>query len=307
MSTVKHSPTSGMAGTGPLDDADEDAGHPAAPVTADDTTPYARAGGRGWLAMCFWVFGAKQQRLTYLSLIGPSAASTRFFRINLILLALAAAVFAVAHFGWHEVDLDPALGNSLTAQPAGRGWVKIVSHADDVPLRRGVLTPAAIWWNLPQAVIGAAATFVIACLGGWLLLSLATRGTSHALADPCREQGRYAAAIRYSSAWVLWLLAAGIASVLLLSAHVKEVTQWSFAPSRVGAYSAVTVIASVGMLAWWFWLIRSAGTGPGPTRSRAVLYFALWMPLTGAAVTVAAVLGVHYGTRWVFGALNLHW
>jgi len=307
MSTVKHSPTSDMSETGPSADTDEGAGHPAAPITAADTTPYARAGGRGWLAMCLWVFGAKQQRLTYLSLIGPSAASTRFFRINLMLFALAAALIALAHFGWHEVDLDPALAHTAAAQPDGRGWVKVVSRPEDAPLRRGVLTPAAIWWNLPQAAIGVATTFVIACLGGWLLLSLATRGTLHALADPCREQGRYAAAVRYSSAWVLWLLAAGIVSLLLLPAHVKAVTQSSFAPSRVGVYSAVTVIASVGMLAWWFWLIRSAGTGPGPTRTHVVLYFALWMPLTAAAVTVATVLGVHYGTRWVFGVLNLHW
>ncbi|MBN1512697.1 MAG: hypothetical protein JXB13_11845 [Phycisphaerae bacterium] len=307
MSTVKHSPTSDMSGAKPSADTDEGTGHPAAPVTAEDTTPYARAGGRGWPAMCLWVFGAKQQRLTYLSLIGPSAASTRFFRINLMLFALAAALFALAHFGWHEVDLDPALAHTGATQPAGHGWVKIVSRPEDAPLRRGVLTPAAVWWNLPQAGIGTAAAFVIACLAGWLLLSVVGRGTSHALSDACREQGRYAAAIRYSSGWVLWLLAAGIVSLLLLPAHVKAVTQSSIAPSRVGVYSAVTVIASVGMLAWWFWLIRSAGTGPGPARTRVVVYFALWMPLTAAAVIVAAVLGLHYGSRWVFGALNLHW
>ncbi len=306
MSTLKGTSSSDV--TDPLSSTDpvEGADHHVPSVTGEDTTPYARAGGRGWLAMCLWVFGAKHQRLTYLSLIGPSAAATRFFRFSLMLFALGAVLFALAHFGWHEVALDPALSPVTAASSPGPGWVKVVSRPGDAPLRRGVLTPAVVWWSLPQAAIGVTATFVIACLGGWLLLGLVGRGTARALADRLEEQDRYAAAVRYSSAWVLWLLAAGMVSLLVALSRVKAVTEWSFAPSRVGVYSAVTVIASVGTLAWWFWLIRSAGTGAGTPRNRVAVYFAVWMPLTVVAVTVAAVVGLYYGTRWVFGALNLH-
>jgi hypothetical protein len=307
MSTVKRSPTSDESKDGPAGDTHDHPHHPATAKPAEDTTPYARAEGRGWRSMCFWVLGAKQQRLTYVSLIGRSAASTRFFRINLLLFALAAALFAISQFGWHEVSLDPGLGLSETAEPAGRGWVKVVGRPDDAPLRRGVLTPSAVWWNVLQSGIGVAATFLIACLGGWLLLGLVDRGTAGALGDARPGQGRYAAAIRYSSAWTLWLLAAAAVSLLLLPAHLRAVTRSSFAPSHLGVYSAVTVLASVGVLAWWFWLIRSVGTAPGAVRTRILVYFAVWMPLTAAAVGTAGVLGLHYGTRWVYNALNLQW
>jgi hypothetical protein len=279
-------------------------------VTSDDSTPYARGeatGFRGWLSMCLWVFAAGSERLAHLSLIRRSAASTRFIRLSLLAFTLAASLFAMPHSGWHEVLRDPSMGNSIAVQPSGNGWLRIVASPAQRRLRPGRLTPVAVWWNLKQAAIAVPATFIVALLGGWLILAVVSFGVERSLLDRFRGQERFGAAMRYGSAWVLFPMASGVLSLLLLLSSIASVTGWWFAPARAGVYLAAATVASVGFLMWWFWLIRVASTAPPPTRTRVVTFFAVWTPLLATGIGAAWVVGLHFGMKWLVPALRLQW
>ena len=283
---------------------------PPEPVTSDDSTPYARSespGLRSWFSMCLWVCAAGSERLAHLSLIRRSAASTRFTRRSLLAFALAAALFATPHCGWREVVRDPSMGDSVAVQPSGNGWVRIVAVPAERPLRPGRLTPVAVWWNLKQAAIAVPATFVVALLGGWLILAVVSFGMERSLIKRFRGQGRFGAAVRYGSAWVFFPMVGGVVSLLLLLSSVGSVTGWWFAPPRAGVYLAAAAVASVGFLMWWFWLIRVASTAPPPTRARVVAFFAIWTPLLATGIGAAWVIGLHFGMKWLAPTLRLQW
>ncbi|UCG15355.1 MAG: hypothetical protein JSV19_08645 [Phycisphaerales bacterium] len=282
----------------------------ALPVTAEDSTPYAQAGGGGWFGMCLWVYGAKRQRLAYLALIRRSRASTRFVRISLLVFALAVALFAMPHLGWRVVSVDPSMESATMesfrgTEPSGRGWFRVASMPADQPLRPGRLTPVAAWWNLPHAAIGVPASFVIALVGGWLILAMVQAGTERSLTGPFRGQGRFEAALRYGSAGTLWFAAGGVISLLLVLSNAGAVRGWSCTPPRVGVYVVLAIVMSAGLLGWWFWLIRIAGTAPPPTRTRIVVFYSIWTPLLTAAVIAVGAAGLWLGMRWLASVLQL--
>ena len=260
--------------------------------------------------MCLWVYGAKRQRLAYLALIRRSRASTRFLRISLLVFALAVALFAIPHVGWRVVSVDPSMQSTTMedfggAEPSGRGWFRVASMPAGRPLRPGRLTPVAAWWNLPQAAIGVAASFVIALMGGWLILAIVLAGTERSLLGPFRGQGRFEAALRYGSGGTLWLLVGGVISLLLVLSNAGAVRGWSVAPPRVGVYVVLAIVMSAGLLGWWFWLIRIAGTAPPTTRTRIVVFYSIWTPLLTAAVVGAGAAGLWLGMRWLASLLQL--
>lgn len=255
--------------------------------------------------MCLWVYGAKRQRLAYLALIRRSRASTRFVRIGLLVFALAVALFAMPHVGWRGVSVDPSMESMSGTEPSGRGWLCVASMPADHPLRPGRLTPVAVWWNLPQAAIGVPASFVIALAGGWLILAILLTGTERSLTEPFRGQGRFEAALRYGSAGTLWFLVGSVISLVLVLSNAGAVRGWSFTPPRVGVYVVLAIVMSAGLLGWWFWLIRIAGTAPPPTRTRIVVFYSIWTPLLTAAVIAVGAAGLWLGMRWLASVLQL--
>ncbi len=257
--------------------------------------------------MSWWVFRGKRQRVMYLSLMRRSPASTRFARTSLIVLALSASVFALSHFGWRVVKVDPAVPGANSTEPEGRGWLRVVAGMEQRALRPGRLTPVAVWWNLPQAAIAVPSAFVLTLLAGGLVLSVVSHGVEHSLTPPFRGEERYQAAIRYSSGAVSWFLFASLVSLALIPAHVADVRDWSFAPAPSGVHLASAILGSFGLLVWWFWLIRAAGTAPPPTRTRVVTYFSVWVPLLVVTVVAAVVAILVFGLGALAPLLFVHW
>ena len=163
-----------------------------------------------------------------------------------------------------------------------------------------------MWWNPPQALIGA----VIALLGAWLigrlLLWSLRGGVERSLRRRHRGQERLSAALDYSLAWTVPLIPAGLVLVLRPLLRMSVVGGWSFQLEPVFIYLPAAVLGAMGILLWWFGLIRLALTAPVRSRGR-VLLAVLWAPLAAGGLPAAAVFGLLHLRNFLLPVLRLQW
>jgi hypothetical protein len=278
-------------------------------VTSEDNTPYAQAlasGGHGWRAMCKWVYGAGKQRLMHLGLMRPSGASRRFARINLVVFAFAVAVVVFVNSGWQVVRQGP--GESLTLSPVGKGWAHVAERSASVrPPFPGEVVATDLWWNVPRAIVsGTVALLTVLPLSLVLVWIVATRAQK-AMRTGDRDYVRFRCAVHYSTAWAHFISVAVLIELgrpLVRALHVMGAI-------GVGSPAIVDVpavlVALVGVLMWWFWLIRLGDTAPKDIRSAVSRVFVAWTPVWAILIGGGTAFGLHFLFDRLAIAFNLNW
>lgn len=258
-------------------------------ATGADVTPFARAFARGepgWRRMLEWVWFAGSGRLKHLALMRTSAASRRFTRLNVILLALGLSVFQVSGVAWRQVTAFPEIEPSGSIVPTGRGWLHMADAPRPLPTGQAPEIPVDLWWNPVQTILAFVATWLTGMFVMWVTLVLVRSGVRYAHIASYRKEQRMTAAIHYGTAWSVPVLFGAIVASFRPLAYVGEIERWSwYASQRVFLLSAA-VFSGFGVVMWWFWLIRLGSTAPARTRSRVVAFWALGAPLI-VAVLVA--------------------
>ncbi|RJP33966.1 MAG: hypothetical protein C4547_11550 [Phycisphaerales bacterium] len=256
-------------------------------ATGADLTPYAQAYARGegaWFRMLEWVWFAGSERIRHAALLRSSAASRRFAQINCTLLALAVTLVQLTNspLGWHWCG--------ASAEPdRARGWVKLA--AAPRALVGSAESAAALWWSVPQAALIAALSMVTALFVIWLTLAVVSGLIDLAHLPHYRGEYRMTAAMHYSTAWVIPIVAGALIAGASPLAYAGEVARWTWAPSTMTLRITAGAVAGLGVCMWWFWLTRVATAAPVRTRTRVTVFFAIGLPLVAAA----AATGWHFG------------
>ena len=283
------------------------------PVTGQDRTPYAQSGHygrRAWWAMCKWIWGAGAGRLAHLALMQSSAASRRFGRVNAALVVLTVAVCWLWLSGWHAVRVLPGTEDGEALTPSGKGWLLLAPTSGEAPAPAGPPQGGRIvswWWNPPQALLGSFLAFAGGVILAWLLLAILRAGVERSLRRRYRGQERLGAALRYSTAWAVPLIPAGLILLPLPLCRLAAVAGWRVQPPETFVYVPAAVVAAFGVLMWWFGLIRTASTVPVRTRSRVVLFCGLWMPLIGAVLAAGSFVALLRLQDMLTRVLRLQW
>ncbi len=278
-------------------------------VTGADITPYAEAyadGRRGWRVMVAWVWLAGSGRLKHLALMRSSAASRRFARINVLLLALGIGLFEWGVVGWKWVPqgLDTN-GTVESTGPSGAGWFRVASMPSLLSVERAAETPTDLWWNPAQCLIAVPLAGVLALFAMWLVGVLTKTGVAWFHRSPYRKQQRMTAAIQYSTAWVIPFLAASVVAAFRPIAYVGAVARWRWHPSDNLFLIMAAIFAGFGATLWWFWLVRLGATAPPATRARVVTFIAVGVPVVVVAGTAAWWYGCRQGYGPIFDFLGL--
>ncbi|MFQ5413332.1 MAG: hypothetical protein ACE5E6_02630 [Phycisphaerae bacterium] len=268
-------------------------------MTGADVTPYARAyacGRRGAGTMYEWIWFAGTGRLKHVAMMRASAASRRFARMNVALLAVGLGVLRAVQVGWAWVPAPAALAKTRAIPPVGQGWVHAAEAPRPIPLELPRDVAVDLWWNVPQGALAVVSGMVAGIVLAWVALVLIQAGVTAAHTAAFRGERRMTAAIHYSTVGVVpFLVAAGLAGMLSVS-HMGAMARWRWYPSSVGLTWAAVAVAAVGACAWWFWLIRLGATAPPPTRWRVVVWLAVGAPVVVAACSAA----------WYYGLAGLH-
>lgn len=268
-------------------------------VTGDDVTPYAKAyahGQSGWWRMCEWIWFAGTSRLKHLALMRSSAASRRFARnyIALLLLGLIIVQFTDRQMGWRFVTKSTAIEGRSSLEPTQRGgWIHLATSPTPLQSDLPPTTPVDLWWSVPQAALGAVIGIVLGLLLFWALLALTGAAVTRAHKPPYRTEQRMSAAIHYSTAWLVPIVAGTLPLIVLPFSRIGRIRQWSWQLPAEGALWASGVMVGFGVFMWWFWLMRLAGTAPTPTRTRVVAAVAVQVPILAAVVALLWYFGVH--------------
>ncbi len=278
-------------------------------ATGDDVTPYANAyavGARHYRGMCRWVWFAGWERLKHLALMRPSAASRRFARTNILLLALGIGIFELTQIGWRHVSGLPRLDPTISAQPVGDGWVHVAAAPRPLPPDVLPETYVDLWWNPVQAGIAAVSGIVVGLILMCLLLVLIRVGITRAHLPPYRSEQRMTAALHYSTAWGIPIVVAALLGGLRPLSLIGAMEQWPWYPPRGGFLLLAAVLAGSGVTLWWFWLIRLGATAPAKTRKRVITVFAVAAPLILLAAVAGWWWGLKLGHRHLFTLLRLN-
>lgn len=262
--------------------------------TSDDGTPYAAAyadGRPGWWEMVRWVYAAREIRLKHLALMRVSAAARHFARTGVLWGSIGVACFEWTRQGWRWAE-QPA-GASLrdrAFRPVGDGWFHIASSP------RVETAPAAgptteLWWNAAEALLAAPLAVVMGIASGLILLTMIRGLVARAHGPTLRADRRMGAALCYSVAWIVPLVAAAGVIALRPLAYAGGVAQWFWYPPQPVIDGMAGVTAIGGIVLWWFWLFRTAMTAPAAPRAGVVL----------ATAGIAPLLVGAGGTLWYFG------
>lgn len=279
-----------------------------APITSEDTTPFARTSKPGWGAwwtMCRWTYPASNERLSYLSLVRVSPASRRFARNGLLLFALAATCLQLTHAGWQRVLV---LGPEHTDRPADTrtaGWYELSTTGPDQRASNDTGQSFAICWNPAITFTTATVTFLAALLIGWWWLRWVDWGAQAALGRSRREEGRLSCALRYSTAWLVPVCMPLLLILLRPLWYLDEARGWELFPPTIVLYLPVVIVAALGLILWWLWLIRLSLTVPLQVRTRVLIWYTLAAPVLGVVLVGGAGYGLHRGSTGLFAALGM--
>jgi hypothetical protein len=253
--------------------------------------------------MAEWIWFATSDRIKHIALMRASAASSRFGRVHLLLIAFALGALCAAMTGFRLVSQEPAFEPSGTIHPRGDGWIHVVEsiHKANLALDRS----ADLWWNPTQTGI----SFITGSAVGLLLLALSLflirAGMTVAHAAGYRGEQRMTAALHYSTAWMIPALIAGTLIILRPITLAGVLREWRFTPTDSAIRLTSGVIASIAGVLWWFWLIRMGFTAPPDSRNRVAAFFAIGVPLIIAIVGAAWWFGLTYLHQTLFKALQL--
>lgn len=278
------------------------------PITSQDTTPFARTSTPGWGAwwtMCRWTYPASDERLSYLSLVRLSPASRRFARNGLLLFALAAGCLQLTHAGWQRVLV---IGPDDTDRPGDRraaGWYELGMTGSAAEPSSHTGQSFAIRWNPAISATTAAVTFFVALLIGWWWLRWVDWGALAALGRSRREEGRLSCALRYSTAWLVPVCMPILLILLRPLWYLDEARGWDLFPPTIVLYLPVVILAALGLIMWWLWLIRLSLTVPLQVRTRVLIWYTLAAPVLGVLLVAGAAYGLRRGSTELFAALGM--
>lgn len=274
-----------------------------------DRTPYGRSeacGTRAFRATCWWVLGASAPRLAQLALIPRTPASRRFVTRIILLLAFAAALAPFGLVGWRSVTNAPREATSLSLTPSGRGWYHVAQASPRPPYRgRAVLTD--VWWNPAQSILASAGGFLAVLLAAWIILACQGAGVRRALGPSYRDQGRLEAGLRYSTAWLVWVLPAAVFAVFSPLADISAAAGWPIVIPRVAFYGPAVLLALIAGCGYVLTLVRLGAAVPVAARTRVVLFLAFWNPLLCLLWMAAAAAGVYVCLRLLIPELQWEW
>ncbi len=256
--------------------------------------------------MCEWVWYSGGGRLKHLALMRTSPASRRFATVNLLLISIALGLVETSMGPWRWVTASPALEPTGSTLPAGAGWLHVAAAPRPILPNQPREAAVDLWWNPARTVIGFLAAVIAGVAVSWLALKLIQIGVHLAHRSPYRNESRMTAAIDYSTAWSIPLVLAAVVIGLRPIAYVGTMARWAWYPSDRGFILAAAVLAAIGVILWWFWLIRLGMMAPPKTRARVEAFFLAGSPLVIAAMTAAWWFGLRAACQPLFTALDLH-
>jgi hypothetical protein len=275
-------------------------------ATGVDVTPYAKAVAQhqpGWYAMSEWVWFAGWGRLKHLALMCSSAASARFARRSILLMSLGLGVLQATRQGWRWVTSSPALDPAF--EPGGIGWLHVAATPEGVRSTLAPEVPVDLWWNPIQGAVAVVTGFFGALLLMWLAVALTRAGVTRAHEPTYREDRRMSAAIHYGTSWGVLFFVAALVAALRPIAYLGAVGRWPWYPPQHSFELAAAVVAGVGVVLWWFWLLRLGATAPASTRGRVVAFFAVGVPVIVCAAGCGWYFGLDQLYKPVFTALGV--
>lgn len=258
-------------------------------VTGADVTPYARAyafGTSGWRRMAEWVWFAGSGRLNHMALMRASAASRQFALVNVLLLSAGVGLLQTTRVGWRWVTDLPAIERTASTKPAGQGWLHLAAAPRPLPPDHLPGQYVDLWWNAAQSVIVLVTAGVAGLILLLLVMSTVRAGVSRAHASRYRGEQRMTAAVHYGTAWGIPVALAALLAGLRPIAYIGMMEQWPWHPPERGFILSAATLAGIGLVMWWFWLVRLGATSPARTRLRVIMFFAAGAPLllAGGAV-----------------------
>lgn len=277
-------------------------------ATGDDATPYAKAYSLhepGWRRMAEWVWFAGTNRLKHLALMRASAASRRFARINVLLVAIAFALLQSSRVGWRSVSGSRVAEATGSTMPTGQGWLHVAAAPRPLPPGTPDEAPVDLWWNPVHMVIGVVSAFAAALLLIWLAMIFIRVGVTAAHAAAFRREQRMTAAIHYGTAWGILLFFAGVGVFLRPIAYFGSIARWRWYPADRAFVLTGAVIAGFAVVMAWFWAARLGAGAPASTRGRVIAFYVVGAPLIAAAATAAWWLGLDTMYEHVFRALGV--
>ncbi len=255
--------------------------------------------------MCWWVYLAGNHRLKHIAMMRSSAASRRFAWLAAILSALALSLLQLSIVGWRQVTSLPAVEPTGSITPSGQLWKHVISRPRPLPTNLVPQTYVDFWWNPAQSATGV----VLGILGGgltlWLFLSLLRIGITKSHTSAYRHEQRMSAAIHYSCAWLAPLAVTCLLMPLLPLLQAGLIAGWRWMPAPEVPTITAGVIAAIGLVLWWFWLIRLATTAPEDTRQRVVVFMAIGVPAMATGLAMAWWYGVDYAQQWLFEVMRV--
>ncbi len=242
--------------------------------------------------MCEWVWYAGWERLRHLALMRGSAASRRFARINIFMLAVVIGWLQATHVGWRTVTRTPTIEPAASIVPTGSGWLHIAGEPGPLSPRHAPEGSTDLWWNPAQAIMAGTSALIIGMLLVWVVLMLLRVGVNRVFKSAYRGEQRVSAALHYSTAWGFPAVFAGVIAGLRPVSDIGSIAQWPWSPPKRGFDVAAGVLAGFAFIMWWFWLVRLGNAAPIDTRGRVVTFFAIGVPLLVAGGTAGWLFGL---------------
>jgi len=269
-------------------------------ATGTDVSPYARSfahGKAGWRSMAEWIWFAGAGRLKHLAMMQASAASRRFARVNLLMLAGGLTVLQATRIGWRAVSASPAVESSGAVEPMGRGWLHVASTPSAIRMALSSERPVDLWWNPAQAIIGGVFAGLFALLLMGMVLVIVRAGLTQAHAPLYHKERRMTAALHYSTVWAAPIVIGLLFFVFMPLHWIGAIRHWPWYPSSQMIWIVAGILDGFGFLMWWFWLGRLGMTAPQEPRAGVVA-----MLVGGTALTAAAAFFAWwYGTNGFCG------
>ncbi len=244
--------------------------------------------------MCEWVWFAGLERLKHLAMMRRSAASVRFARFNIFLLALGLGFVQATRYGWRWVTASTAL--DPYSDPGGIGWFHVARTPPHEAIYLAPENTVNLWWNPLQAGIAVATGVVATLVVAWIALWLLRLGVTRAHRPRYHLEQRMTAALHYGTAWSVPVLVGTLVACLRPVSFIGAVQHWAWYPPVRFFELIAAVIVGLGLALWWFWLLRVAATARAPTRRRVVVFLTIGAPAIACGGTAL----------WCFGLDRLH-
>lgn len=250
-----------------------------------------------------WIYTAGAERIGHLALVRRSPASRAFARRQLLLLALAAAVFQLTYAGWHRVLRTADNETLLVTTPGGRAWLLVT----EAPASATNLGLVALWCNPARGGIVLLIAFATGTLFATLAMAVLHLGSEATLGHAHRGADRLRGAIHYSTAWTQPILYAALIILALPLRDILGIIEPRIAPPRTAMTATAAVMAGSSCLMWWFWLIRMSLSLPIGPRNRAAVFHAVGAPVIIAGLVVAWMAGLQRLFDFLWPLLKLTW